>query len=153
MNNFIEKILILILVFTTITFGVPLNSNRCNDQGACAQGQVCVLGGCCPIGFDRCIDGSSPTENDATKVLPRRPPIRVPGLIKGPGLSPIFKAFNNFRGKTKTDGVGKNKKFYEWDFTHNDIEVYDNKGKHLGSMDPFSGEMIKPPVNGRRINI
>jgi hypothetical protein len=140
MNNFIEKILILILVFTTITFGVPLNSNRCNDQGACAQGQVlCVLGGC---------------ENDATKVLPRRPPIRVPGFgsVKGPGLSPIFKAFNNFRGKTKTDGIGKNKKYYEWDFTHNDIEVYDNKGKHLGSMDPFSGEMIKPPVNGR-INI
>jgi hypothetical protein len=61
--------------------------------------------------FDRCIDGSSPTENAATKVLPRRPPIRVPGLIKGPGLSPIFKAFNNFRGKTKTDGVGKIKNF------------------------------------------
>ena len=130
MNNLIEKFLILILVFTTITFAVPLNS--------CAQGQVCVLG------------RSAPTENVAIKVLPRKPPIRK---ILGPGLSAVWKSFNNFRGKTKTTGTGRDKKYYEWDFTHNDIEVYDNNGKHLGSMDPSNGEMIKPPENGRRINL
>lgn len=41
----------------------------------------------------------------------------------------------------------------EWDHTHNDIEVYDNKGRHLGSMDPTTGKMYKPPVPGRTINI
>uniref|UniRef100_U9SR73 Colicin E3-like ribonuclease domain-containing protein n=1 Tax=Rhizophagus irregularis (strain DAOM 181602 / DAOM 197198 / MUCL 43194) TaxID=747089 RepID=U9SR73_RHIID len=140
MNNFIEKILILILVFTTITFAVPLNY----DQEAC------------PIGFGRCIDGRAPTENDA---LSRRfPKIKLPKLgpilknpilkeptIKGPGSSPVWKGLNSFRGQTKTRGTGKNKQYLEWDFTHNDIEVYDNKGKHLGSMDPSSGNMVKPP--------
>ncbi|CAB4405667.1 unnamed protein product [Rhizophagus irregularis] len=119
MNNFIEKILILILVFTTITFAVPLNY----DQEAC------------PIGFGRCIDGS----------ILKNPILKEP-TIKGPGSSPVWKGLNSFRGQTKTRGTGKNKQYLEWDFTHNDIEVYDNKGKHLGSIDPSSGNMVKPPL-------
>ena len=35
----------------------------------------------------------------------------------------------------------------------NDIEVYDKNGKHLGSMDPTTGEMYKPAVPGRTITI
>ncbi|CAB4495228.1 hypothetical protein RhiirA1_534761 [Rhizophagus irregularis] len=143
MNNFIEKVLILILVFTTITFAVPLNY----DQEAC------------PTGFGRCIDGRAPTENDA--LLRRFPKIKLPKLgpilkvplINGPSSSSVWKSFDSFRGKTKTSGTGKNKKYFEWDFTHNDIEVYDNKGNHLGSMDPSNGNMTKPPVKGRKINI
>ena len=38
---------------------------------------------------------------------------------------------------------------YFWAFTHGDIEVYNSRGKHLGSMDPNSGEMYKPAVEGR----
>lgn len=34
---------------------------------------------------------------------------------------------------------------------HGDIEVYDNKGRHLGSMHPTTGELYKPPVKGRTI--
>ncbi|RGB21842.1 cytotoxic-domain-containing protein [Rhizophagus diaphanus] len=125
MNNFIEKILILILVFTTITFAVPLNY----DQEAC------------PIGFGRCIDGSI-FKNPVNK----NPVIKDP-IIKGPGESPKWKEFDSFRGKTKTTGTGKDKQYYEWDFTHNDIEVYDKNGKHLGSMDPINGNMtIQPSV-------
>ncbi|MDX8045706.1 SAR2788 family putative toxin [Gracilibacillus sp. S3-1-1] len=67
--------------------------------------------------------------------------------------SPVWKKLKPFRGKTKTDGSGKKKRYYEWDNTHNDIEVYDNKGKHLGSMDPLTGEMYKGPVRGRTINL
>ncbi|MDM5297120.1 SAR2788 family putative toxin [Bacillus pumilus] len=67
--------------------------------------------------------------------------------------SPVWKSFKNHKGKTKTKGSGKNKKYYEWDNTHNDIEVYDHKGKHLGSMDPLTGEMYKGPVKGRTIDI
>jgi filamentous hemagglutinin len=67
-----------------------------------------------------------------------------------PAESPIWQEFKNFQGKTKTNGLsGKKERFYEWDYTHGDIEVYDRNGKHLGSMDPISGEMKKPPVVGR----
>ena len=72
----------------------------------------------------------------------------VERLVNPPkGESEIWKSFDNVKGSsTKTDGVGNNKKYYEWDYTHNDIEVYDAKGDHLGSMDPTTGEMYKPPV-------
>ncbi|CAI2183521.1 8606_t:CDS:2, partial [Funneliformis geosporum] len=38
---------------------------------------------------------------------------------------------------------GDDKRFYRWDNTHNDIEVYDRRGRHLGSMDPRTGKMYK----------
>ena len=53
----------------------------------------------------------------------------------------------------KCSGRGKNKRFYEWDNTHNDIEMYDDKGIHMGSMDPITGDIYKDPVLGRRIKI
>ncbi|MBX9975090.1 hypothetical protein H7K21_19040 [Cytobacillus firmus] len=34
-------------------------------------------------------------------------------------------------------------RFYSWGHTHNDIEVFDSKGKHLGSMDPITGKVYK----------
>jgi len=34
-----------------------------------------------------------------------------------------------------------------------DIEVYDRYGNHLGSMHPLTGELYKPPVKGRTINV
>jgi hypothetical protein len=57
-------------------------------------------------------------------------------------------------GKTKTnEEKGKKKRFYEKDRTHGDLEVYDRRGRHLGSADPNTGEMTKPPVPGRRIDV
>ena len=68
--------------------------------------------------------------------------------------SRFWQSLKGFRGKTKTNGLsGKDRRFFEWDHTHNDIEVYDNKGKHLGSADPNTGEITKPAVPGRRIDI
>ncbi|QWH63971.1 cytotoxin (plasmid) [Bacillus mycoides] len=67
--------------------------------------------------------------------------------------SPVWKGLSPHKGKTKASGKGSKKKYYEWDHTHNDIEVYDSKGKHLGSMDPLTGDMIKGPVKGRSIKI
>lgn len=68
--------------------------------------------------------------------------------------SKVWKDFKSYKGKTKTNGqTGKKKRFYEWDYTHQDIEVYDSNGKHLGSMDPFDGEMYKGPVKGRTIKL
>ena len=68
--------------------------------------------------------------------------------------SPIWKDLEPVKGRDlKTKGIGKNKRFFKWDYTHNDIEVFDSKGNHLGSMHPVTGNMYKPPVLGRRIDI
>ena len=68
--------------------------------------------------------------------------------------SEVFKGFKPVKGRSyRTLGNGRNKKYYDWDYTHNDIEVYDRSGKHLGSMNPITGEMYKGPVRGREIDI
>ncbi|MBO0853176.1 MAG: hypothetical protein J2P18_05340 [Nocardia sp.] len=89
------------------------------------------------------IDDGSPGDDSERKQNPQ-----------GPGESPVWKDLKPYRGKTKTNGKnGKSREFYEWDYTHDDIEVYDSKGQHLGSMDPVSGKMYKPAVNGRKIPV
>ncbi|WP_425441433.1 colicin E3/pyocin S6 family cytotoxin [Sporomusa malonica] len=68
--------------------------------------------------------------------------------------SVVWKSFDSVRGTDrKSAGFGRDKRYYEWDHTHNDIEVYDNKGRHLGSMNPETGEMYKSKVEGRKIDI
>ena len=68
--------------------------------------------------------------------------------------NPTWKELKPFRGKTRTNGkTGKKKRYYEWDHTHKDVEVYDRNGNHLGSMDPKTGRMTKPSVKGRTIDI
>ena len=66
--------------------------------------------------------------------------------------SPIWKKFFNFKGAIKTNGKsGKDKEYYKWDYTHNDIEVYDRSGNHKGSMEPTTGKIYKDAVEGRDI--
>ncbi len=60
--------------------------------------------------------------------------------------SKVWNKLKSFRGKTKTNGLtGKKKRYYEWDHRHNEIEIYDARGKHLGAIDPISGKLIKSP--------
>lgn len=66
--------------------------------------------------------------------------------------SKIWSNLKAYKGSVKKSGVGRKTRYYEWDFTHNDIEVYDFNRRHLGSMDPTTGELYKPPVKGRRLN-
>ncbi|ADB35725.1 conserved hypothetical protein [Kribbella flavida DSM 17836] len=59
-----------------------------------------------------------------------------------------------YKGSVRTNGrSGKSARFYEWDHTHNDIEVYGPGPayRHLGSMDPRDGDMYKGPVKGRNL--
>lgn len=44
------------------------------------------------------------------------------------------------------------KRIYEWDSLHGELEVYDNRGYHLGVVDA-DGEAIKGAVRGRRIDV
>jgi hypothetical protein len=67
--------------------------------------------------------------------------------------SPIWNELDSAGGGRKTSGSGSDKRYYELDHTHRDIEVYDKRGRHLGTMDPTNGNMIKPPVAGRTIPV
>ncbi|CAG8854261.1 15383_t:CDS:2, partial [Gigaspora margarita] len=45
---------------------------------------------------------------------------------KGPGESPFWKSLKPYKGSIKTNGLSRKKRrYYEWDYTHNDI-VYDS---------------------------
>lgn len=81
-----------------------------------------------------------------------------PALVhncKGPSQSPAWQGLKAHRGKTKTNGAqGKKREYYEWDYTHNNIEVYNRRGHHSGVMDPMSGAIDRlAAVAGRRINL
>ena len=75
--------------------------------------------------------------------------------IKNPSKSEsrVWKGFKNSKNGLKTSGSGKNQRFYSWDNLHNEIEVFDRLGKHLGVMDPTTGEMIKSAVKGRWLKL
>ena len=56
------------------------------------------------------------------------------------------------------ENLGKRKRWkdsegniYEWDYQHGDVEKYNKRGKHLGSIDPETGKQTKSPVNGREV--
>jgi len=77
------------------------------------------------------------------------------GRVTNPskGDSPVWKGLKNYRAGIKTSGTGASTRYYTWDNLHNEIEVFDKRGKHLGVMDPTTGEFIKPPVPGRTIDL
>jgi hypothetical protein len=66
--------------------------------------------------------------------------------------SPVWNDLDRAKDGLRTSGSGSKQRYYDWDYTHGDIEVYDRNGRHLGSMEPTTGEMYKPPVPGRRID-
>ena len=46
-----------------------------------------------------------------------------------------------------------NKRLYTWDELHGDVEVFNKRGRHLGSAEKITGKMIKDAVIGRRLNV
>jgi hypothetical protein len=44
------------------------------------------------------------------------------------------------------------KRLYEWDETHQHIEVYNQRGRHVGVLNG-EGIVIGDPVRGRRIDV
>lgn len=68
--------------------------------------------------------------------------------------SPQWNKLKRHKGSIRTNGKsGKRAEYYEWDATHNDIEIYGPAPgyKHLGSMDPITGREYKPAVKGRNL--
>lgn len=68
----------------------------------------------------------------------------------GRGWGRFWKQLKPFRGSIKTNGLsGSARRYFHRDFTHQDLEVYDARGVHLGTASAESGAMIKPAVPGR----
>lgn len=44
-------------------------------------------------------------------------------------------------------------RLYEWDDLHGEIEVYDRRGFHLGTLNAVTGRREKEPTKGRRIDV
>jgi hypothetical protein len=44
-------------------------------------------------------------------------------------------------------------RLYTWDHLHEHIEVFDNRGGHLGVLDAITGIKIGDPVKGRKIDV
>jgi len=45
------------------------------------------------------------------------------------------------------------KRYFSWDSLHGEIEVFDLNGKHLGALNPFTGQKIKDAKKGRHLNV
>jgi|SaaInl8_200m_RNA_FD_contig_81_150201_length_1393_multi_3_in_0_out_0_4 hypothetical protein len=45
------------------------------------------------------------------------------------------------------------KRIYTWDGLHGEIEVFNNRGRHLGVLEPENGILIKPAKKGRKIDV
>lgn len=45
--------------------------------------------------------------------------------------------------------TGPTGQIYEQDTQHGELEKYNKRGRHEGSVDPKTGEIIKGPVKGR----
>ena len=48
---------------------------------------------------------------------------------------------------------GNKRQLFEEDTRHGDLEKYNQHGRHEGSVDPDTGEIIKAPVRGRKIEV
>lgn len=94
-------------------------------------------------------------EVEAARIRQAGSPDDLKDRIRNPTKqeSPVWNDFENAGNGRKYSGYGSSKRYYEWDYTHNDIEVYDSKGNHRGTIDPVTGEQIKPAVPGRRIKL
>lgn len=70
--------------------------------------------------------------------------------------NPIIKAnYEHYRNgiyKLKSRGVPivKNAEYLQWDHLHNDVEIYSEGKKHMGSLDPHTLQIYKEPVEHRK---
>lgn len=57
------------------------------------------------------------------------------------------------KGGRKRWASSDGKRIYEWDSRHGEIEVYNQRGQHLGVVDAENGTLIKDAEAGRRIDV
>jgi hypothetical protein len=75
-----------------------------------------------------------------------------PKPIPRPSILDDFEFLGAPYGKRRWRSHG-GRRLYTWDSLHGEVEVFNNRGKHLGSLDPVTGAMLKPAVRGRIIDV
>lgn len=76
---------------------------------------------------------------------------RTPTMKRAQGK--FLDSLERLKVKSQRKRWKANDQVYEEDPQHGELEKYNRRGKHLGSIDPESGEIIKGPVKGRSIEI
>ena len=62
--------------------------------------------------------------------------------------SPQWKSLKPYRDNIKTNGLsGKDKRYYQWDNLHKEIEMYDQHGKPIDALDPVTGRLKNKDVS------
>ncbi len=61
-------------------------------------------------------------------------------------------SLGSFNGEKRWRSKDSNR-IYTWDSLHGEIEVFNKRGYHLGVLDAVTGEFIKGPVKGRKIDV
>jgi len=79
--------------------------------------------------------------------MPVPPPKIPPGL---PNVR-LVRPKTPFPGGLRKRWKGANGQIYEWDYQHGTIERYSSTGKHLGEVDPETGELMKGADASRSI--
>ncbi|MBV8779205.1 MAG: hypothetical protein JO258_18575 [Alphaproteobacteria bacterium] len=77
--------------------------------------------------------------------MPRNP-IPRPSILDG------FESLGAPYGERRWRSHG-GRRLYTWDALHGEVEVFNARGKHLGSLDPITGQMVKQAVPGRTIDV
>ncbi len=47
----------------------------------------------------------------------------------------------------------KGDRYYTWDSLHGEVESFNKRGRHLGALCPTTGDLIKPAVKGRKLDL
>jgi len=59
-----------------------------------------------------------------------------------PGESTFWKGLKPYRGKINTSEKGGIQRFFRWDYTHGNVEVFDKNGKHVGLWMPLENGLM-----------
>ena len=72
--------------------------------------------------------------------------------IPKPSILDDFDYLGAFSGERRWRSKDGNR-LYTWDSLHGEVEVFNKRGRHLGTIDPVHGNLIKPAVKGRTIDV
>jgi Cytotoxic len=108
--------------------------------------------GIAAVALGMLLDPEGGDETDAARAASRAG--RVTGRVTK-ATSPVWQRLKPYRGEIRTNGLsGRARRYFRWDYTHGDIEVYDGKTRtELGSLDPTTGQMIRGPQAGRKLEL
>lgn len=110
-----------------------------------------------PSAIESVCDNTSPHhDTNGSPTAPSRRRSRgefVAGLPvpKGSWLERV-QLLGSFRGNRIWRSTDR-KRFFTWDSLHGEVEVWNRRGCHLGSVDPMTGALIGDAIRGRRQDV